>query len=483
MGRAPCCDKIGLKKGPWTPEEDQKLIAYIQEHGHGSWRALPQKAGLLRCGKSCRLRWANYLRPDIKRGKFSLQEEQTIIQLHALLGNRWSAIATHLPKRTDNEIKNYWNTHLKKRLLQMGIDPVTHKPKSDSLNVVGTQSTNGSSTLSHMAQWESARLEAESRLARESKLRAKGLWSATTEMARNFSSGSSDVFSKANSRVSLGLEPGKQDIATSCFDLMKLLQKCDKAADLGFGQCNSYNSLAGSFSYTLESQNDQSESRSSDISGTSYLGLLQQAMCPTSTNILYNETKKLVASQKLNNGSECSVYKDQSENSDEKKPAITQFCEIKTHGSDIQSSSCHEENVDQAAESSHELLLPGSLLFNDDGNCSSARSTDVSEVSKGGEADGIKNTKGDNNSDHDNVLSEFHLSSGEINSGGGFKSGANYDGFNTDMLLDLVVPSAATEDRTINGLCMEDQSKDYWSSLFNIVSSPRSNHGSVQSIF
>ncbi|KAF2299423.1 hypothetical protein GH714_031895 [Hevea brasiliensis] len=98
MGRSPCCEKVGLKKGPWTPEEDQKLLAYIEEHGHGSWRALPAKAGLQRCGKSCRLRW-------------------------------WSAIATHLPKRTDNEIKNYWNTHLKKRLAKMGIDPVTHKPK------------------------------------------------------------------------------------------------------------------------------------------------------------------------------------------------------------------------------------------------------------------------------------------------------------------------------------------------------------------
>ncbi|XP_062106622.1 transcription factor MYB106-like [Humulus lupulus] len=169
MGRSPCCDKVGLKKGPWTPEEDQKLLAYIEEHGHGSWRALPAKAGLQRCGKSCRLRWTNYLRPDIKRGKFSLQEEQTIIQLHALLGNRWSAIATHLPKRTDNEIKNYWNTHLKKRLAKMGIDPVTHKPKNDLLSHDGH--SKNAANLSHMAQWESARLEAEARLVRESKLR------------------------------------------------------------------------------------------------------------------------------------------------------------------------------------------------------------------------------------------------------------------------------------------------------------------------
>ncbi|XP_022921395.1 transcription factor MYB106-like [Cucurbita moschata] len=170
MGRSPCCDKVGLKKGPWTPEEDQKLLAYIEEHGHGSWRALPSKAGLQRCGKSCRLRWINYLRPDIKRGKFSLQEEQTIIQLHALLGNRWSAIATHLPKRTDNEIKNYWNTHLKKRLAKMGIDPVTHKPKNDAL-LTGDGQPKCAANLSHIAQWESARLEAEARLVRESRLR------------------------------------------------------------------------------------------------------------------------------------------------------------------------------------------------------------------------------------------------------------------------------------------------------------------------
>ncbi|XVF50095.1 hypothetical protein PTKIN_Ptkin04bG0067100 [Pterospermum kingtungense] len=167
MGRSACCDVTGLKRGPWTPEEDQKLLAYIQKHGHGSWRFLPEKAGLRRCGKSCRLRWINYLRPDIKRGKFSLHEQKTIIQLHALLGNRWSAIASHLPQRTDNEVKNYWNTHIKKRLAMMGIDPATHKPM-----VAALCSANGDpkkvSNLAHMAQWESARLEAEARLVKES---------------------------------------------------------------------------------------------------------------------------------------------------------------------------------------------------------------------------------------------------------------------------------------------------------------------------
>ncbi|CAL5355743.1 hypothetical protein CsSME_00044501 [Camellia sinensis var. sinensis] len=133
MVRAPCCDENSglIKKGPWTPEEDEKLLDYVQLHGHGSWRALPKRAGLNRCGKSCRLRWTNYLRPDIKRGKYSDEEEQIIINLHSVLGNKWSKIASHLPGRTDNEIKNHWNTHLRKKLLQRGIDPQTHKPISD----------------------------------------------------------------------------------------------------------------------------------------------------------------------------------------------------------------------------------------------------------------------------------------------------------------------------------------------------------------
>uniref|UniRef100_A0A0E0A6X7 Uncharacterized protein n=1 Tax=Oryza glumipatula TaxID=40148 RepID=A0A0E0A6X7_9ORYZ len=131
MGRPPCCDENGLKKGPWTPEEDEKLMSYIQKHGHASWRVLPELAGLNRCGKSCRLRWTNYLKPDIKRGNFSREEEQTILQLHSILGNKWSAIAKHLPGRTDNEIKNFWNTHLRKKLIKMGIDPMTHRPRTD----------------------------------------------------------------------------------------------------------------------------------------------------------------------------------------------------------------------------------------------------------------------------------------------------------------------------------------------------------------
>ncbi|KAF8083761.1 hypothetical protein N665_0754s0017 [Sinapis alba] len=124
MVRTPCCSEEGIRKGAWTPEEDTKLIAYVQLHGESGWRTLPEKAGLKRCGKSCRLRWANYLKPDIKRGEFTPEEDDTIIQLHALMGNKWSAIANSLPGRTDNEIKNYWNTYLKKRLAQKGVEPI-----------------------------------------------------------------------------------------------------------------------------------------------------------------------------------------------------------------------------------------------------------------------------------------------------------------------------------------------------------------------
>lgn len=97
MGRSPCSDESrSLKKGPWTPEEDQKLVDYIGRHGHGSWNALPKLAGLNRCGKSCRLRWTNYLRPDIRRGRFSEEEERIIINLHSVLGNKYFSFNMHI---------------------------------------------------------------------------------------------------------------------------------------------------------------------------------------------------------------------------------------------------------------------------------------------------------------------------------------------------------------------------------------------------
>ncbi|MCO5602256.1 hypothetical protein L7F22_056385 [Adiantum nelumboides] len=292
MGRAPCCEKVGLKRGPWTPEEDEKLVSFINEHGHGSWRALPKKAGLLRCGKSCRLRWTNYLRPDIKRGEFSASEENAILQLHALLGNRWSAIASHLPKRTDNEIKNYWNTHLRKKLVKMGLDPLTHKPVADSVlmsnssgaaimaekggksgthvdksnigssnsnsnkssvvssspnggKLAGSNSgkeasacqlllrgasplTKGSSATMHLTQWESVRLEAEARLTQEAKMRARGVWRRTENCATS-AVGGPNFIKGSNCLPSDAAVQESQVGSASAMELMHALQNWEKS--------------------------------------------------------------------------------------------------------------------------------------------------------------------------------------------------------------------------------------------------------------
>ncbi|BAT91826.1 Transcription factor [Vigna angularis] len=119
-----------FRKGLWSPEEDEKLMNYMLNNGQGCWSDVARNAGLQRCGKSCRLRWINYLRPDLKRGAFSPQEEELIIHFHSFLGNRWSQIAARLPGRTDNEIKNFWNSTIKKRLKNMSTTTASTSPNS-----------------------------------------------------------------------------------------------------------------------------------------------------------------------------------------------------------------------------------------------------------------------------------------------------------------------------------------------------------------
>ncbi|WOL07378.1 transcription factor LAF1-like [Canna indica] len=120
MGRK-TCEKptVSRRRGLWSPEEDQRLRNYILKHGHGCWSQLPTKAGLQRNGKSCRLRWINYLRPGLNRSGFTSEEEKSVMRLHAILGNKWSQIAMHLPGRTDNEVKNHFNTYLKKKVVKV----------------------------------------------------------------------------------------------------------------------------------------------------------------------------------------------------------------------------------------------------------------------------------------------------------------------------------------------------------------------------
>ncbi|XP_057782803.1 transcription factor MYB59 [Salvia miltiorrhiza] len=104
-----------MRKGPWTEEEDAQLVFYVNLFGDRRWDFIAKVSGLKRTGKSCRLRWVNYLHPGLKRGKMTPHEERLVLQLHSKWGNRWSRIARKIPGRTDNEIKNYWRTHMRKK--------------------------------------------------------------------------------------------------------------------------------------------------------------------------------------------------------------------------------------------------------------------------------------------------------------------------------------------------------------------------------
>lgn len=147
-----------MRRGPWSTEEDAKLMNHVAKHGVGRWSDIPRLAGIERGGKSCRLRWLNYLRPDLKRAALSQEEEDLIIQLHSIIGNSWTLIAACLPGRTDNGVKNFWNASIKHKLRRRGIDPDTHEPvvddgsrNGDAQHILPSHLAAGSNACSHGA--------------------------------------------------------------------------------------------------------------------------------------------------------------------------------------------------------------------------------------------------------------------------------------------------------------------------------------------